>query len=143
MIAFDTNVLIYALSIDNPAKREAAIALIQATPISDVVLLWQVACETGAVLVRLRDRRKVPDEVFTEMRAIRDRFPLVLPTPAILDVALDIQRRDQVSYWDAMLLAACVEAGVTRLFSQDTQSAPSIRGVQIVNPFAGAPPGQS
>lgn len=35
-----------------------------------------------------------------------------------------------------MLLAACVDAGVTQLFSEDLQSSPTIRGVRIINPFA-------
>jgi predicted nucleic acid-binding protein len=34
-----------------------------------------------------------------------------------------------------MLLAACADAGVERLYSEDVQSCPSISGVEIVNPF--------
>jgi predicted nucleic acid-binding protein len=40
-----------------------------------------------------------------------------------------------LSFWDAMVIAACLEAGVTRLFSEDFDAYVHVDGLQIVNPF--------
>jgi len=136
MIACDTNIYVYALSEDDPARRARAVSLLSSLTKADAVMLWQVACEFAAVVTRTHRRRAVPPEAFDVMRALRGRFPLVLPSPHVLDRALDIHREDQVSFWDALLLAACLDAGVTRLYTQDRQSAPIIRGIEIVNPFS-------
>ena len=135
MIACDTNVYVYALSDDDPGRRARAVSLLSSLSKTDTVMLWQVACEFAAVLTRPRPKRRVADEAFDAMLALRGRFPLILPSPTVLDRGLDIHRKDQISYWDAMLLAACLEADVTRLYTQDLQSAPSIRGIEIVDPF--------
>jgi len=41
-----------------------------------------------------------------------------------------------MSYWDAMIVAACLEAGVTKLYSEDSFGYDNIDGLEIVNPFA-------
>jgi predicted nucleic acid-binding protein len=141
MNAVDTNVLIYSADSDEQEKGPVAVALLNrlATDPTPAVLPWQVLCEFTAFIAkaRLRDTAGAQGEsnAFEYVRAIRDRCRLVLRSPAASDLAIDIHLRDQVSIWDAMLLAACVEAGVTQLFTEDMQSRPTIRGVRIVNPF--------
>jgi predicted nucleic acid-binding protein len=41
-----------------------------------------------------------------------------------------------LSHWDSLLVAACQETGVTRLYSEDMQHGADYDGVKIVNPFA-------
>ena len=41
-----------------------------------------------------------------------------------------------VAYWDAMIIAACLEAGVKRLYSEDF-AGQKIDRLEIVNPFSG------
>jgi predicted nucleic acid-binding protein len=43
--------------------------------------------------------------------------------------------RYQLSFWDAMVVAACLEGGVTHLYTEDMGGNPDIEGVEIVNPF--------
>ena len=41
-----------------------------------------------------------------------------------------------LSFWDALIVAACVENGVTRLYSEDFDASTSaLTGVLIINPF--------
>ena len=40
-----------------------------------------------------------------------------------------------LSFWDAMILAACATAGVERLYTEDFDAYPVIGGVQVINPF--------
>jgi predicted nucleic acid-binding protein len=42
---------------------------------------------------------------------------------------------DGWSFWDAMIVSACLECGVTRLYSEDLPGS-AVRGpLEIVNPF--------
>ncbi len=52
----------------------------------------------------------------------------------ILD-AIDIQSRHQLSFWDALVLAAAKSAGATILFSEDFSHGRVYDGVQAHNPF--------
>lgn len=136
MNAVDTNVLVYAVSADEPVKGPTAMALLDQLTAADTLLLWQVACEFGSVISKLRSRGRAGDDAFETLVALRGRFPLVLPAPGVLDLGLRLHREQGLAYWDAMLLAACVEAGVERLYSEDLPGRPSVQGVTVVNPFA-------
>lgn len=138
MNAVDTNVLIYAADSDDREKGPIAVALLDrlAKEPTPPVLLWQVLCEFTAFLAKARQRVGAGPEAFEYIRAIRDRFTLLVPRPEAASLAIDIHLTEQVSIWDALLLAACSDAGVTRLYTEDVQSRPIIRGVEIVNPFA-------
>ncbi len=135
MNAVDTNLLVYAVSSDEKIKGPQAMDFLDRLSAADTVLLWQVACEFGAVLAKLESRGLASGKVQEALGAVRDRFPLVLPTPHVLDIGLHIHQDQGVSYWDAMLLAACVDAGVDRLYTEDAPGTPIVDGVEIVNPF--------
>ncbi len=40
-----------------------------------------------------------------------------------------------LSFWDALIVAACLEAGVTHLFTEDVGGNPNVDGLSILNPF--------
>ena len=43
--------------------------------------------------------------------------------------------RYSLSSWDALLVAACLEGGITRLYPEDFDKAVEAEGIEIVNPF--------
>jgi predicted nucleic acid-binding protein len=45
-------------------------------------------------------------------------------------------QRYSLSSWDALLVAACLEAGVTRLYTEDFDDSVKKEGLEVVNPFA-------
>jgi len=56
---------------------------------------------------------------------------------------MNIQRRFQVSYWDAAILAAAKRLGCPTVYSEDMNHGQDYDGVRVVNPFlavAAAPP---
>jgi predicted nucleic acid-binding protein len=59
-----------------------------------------------------------------------------MPTQGLYERALDIQTRYQFSFFDALIVAAALVGGCTRLLSEDLQHAQRIEGLTIVNPFA-------
>lgn len=54
MIAFDTNVLIYACDKADPSRQQVALDLVSTA--HDRVLLWQVACEFVAASRKLKNQ---------------------------------------------------------------------------------------
>ncbi len=55
---------------------------------------------------------------------------------AVLRRSLDLSSRYSLSHWDSMLLAACLEAEVDTLYSEDFSAGAAYDTVTVVNPFA-------
>ena len=136
MNAVDTNVLIYAVSSDEQVKGPVALQLLDGLSATDTLLLWQVVCELGSVLAKLKRLGRAPADIGSIVAAVRSRFPLVMPSPAVLDECLRLHHELSFSYWDAMLIAACREAGVDRLYSEDLPGR-EVSGLVVENPFVG------
>ncbi|MGH7132536.1 MAG: PIN domain-containing protein [Phycisphaerales bacterium] len=136
MNAVDTNILAYSLDAHDDTKRRKALELLTTLPVESTVIPWQVACEIGAVLNTMARDGRFRGDYRLAITSVRTRFRVALPTIAVLDRALQIQTTAGVSHWDALLISACAEAGVTKLYTEDMQSRPTIEGVGIVNPFA-------
>lgn len=139
MNAVDTNVLVYSLDVDEPVKQAKAKALLLglmgATPTT--VLTWQVAGELLRWLRKWEAAGRVSGtDVEKHFRDFLALFPLVLPGPQVFMRYFDLHARFSLSHWDAMLLAACKEAGVTTLYSEDMDAGTNYDGLSIVNPFA-------
>lgn len=135
MHAVDTNVLIYSIDARDDAKRRRALELIEILPEAETVVPWQVACEVAAVIRSMATAGKFRGDPAEAITSLRSCFQVVLPLHSTLERSLQIQVRDQVSTWDALLIAACADAGVTRLYTEDMQGRPVIEGVALVNPF--------
>lgn len=135
MNAIDTNVLVYAFDLDEADKGPRAIALIESLPAGSTILLWQVACELGGVLTRIGPRARNVADRHTAIESVLARFPLVTPRPEVFETAWQLRDAHQLSWWDGLLLAACIDAGITRLYTEDIQGKPIIGGVEIINPF--------
>ncbi|MEK6258269.1 MAG: PIN domain-containing protein [Planctomycetota bacterium] len=138
MNAVDTNVLVYSVDHDEPVKQAKAIALLDqlTQPSVKTVLPWQVAGEYVSCLRRWQSTGRVtPVEVEQYLNRALALFPLALPTRSVLSLALDLHSRYSLSHWDSMLLAACVEAGVKTLYSEDLGADTVYDMVTVINPF--------
>jgi predicted nucleic acid-binding protein len=133
MNAVDTNVLIYACDARDPKRREAARAIM--TGLAEPVLLWQVACEFIAASRKLETQGFTAHAAWGQLTALCEAWRLVVPEPAVLPRAQTLHTSHQTSFWDAMLFAACLEAGVTRLYTEDLPGT-AIAGLEIQNRFA-------
>ena len=139
MNAVDTNVFVYALDNDEPLKQAKAQDLFQRLALASgsTVLPWQVA---GEILSNLRKResagRITPAEVEDHFRKFLAMFPLVIPNAGVFSTYFNLRARFSLSHWDSMLLAACKQAGVTTLYSEDLDPGTDYDGLRVVNPFA-------
>jgi len=133
MNAVDTNVLIYACDSADVARQTKAVRLL--TELRDGVMLWQVACEFVAASRKLSHSGFTLEEAWNRLSLFLRLFPLVPPTAAVLRHGRELHLEGRLSFWDALVIAACLEAGVTRLYSEDLPGA-AVSGLEVVNPFA-------
>lgn len=70
-----------------------------------------------------------------EIEALRRVWASLLPSWDLLDQSKQMTRQYNLSFWDSMIVAACLEASVDQLYSEDFDSYPTIGTLQIVNPF--------
>jgi predicted nucleic acid-binding protein len=139
MNAVDTNVYVYALDADEAAKQAKALELFDRLSLqrADTVLIWQVAGEFLNQLRKWESKGKLtPAEVEAAFQRALAMFTLRIPTESAFQVSFDLHARFSLSHWDSMLLAACKEAGVTTLYSEDMAAGIDYDGLLIVNPFA-------
>ncbi|HMV49821.1 MAG TPA: PIN domain-containing protein [Blastocatellia bacterium] len=134
MNAVDTNILIYAHDPRDPIKQNRAVELIDT--LSNGVLLWQVACEYVAASRKLAAYGLNQQQVFTDLNRLRRKWTLAISNWAVLDRAETLMSSGNLSFWDALIVAACVENKVTQLYSEDFDASTSaLTGVAIINPF--------
>jgi len=134
MTAFDTNVLIYSCNKADKVRQPIAARLLRET--TDGVLLWQAACEFIAASRKLIVHGFTQAEAWQYLREYIGFLRLVLPSVQALDLARKLHIEQSWSFWDAMLVGAAIDAGVTTLYSEDLPGRKA-EGIEIINPFAG------
>ena len=138
MNAIDTNVPVYAVDFNEPAKQANALILLKrlSQPPAQTVLLWQVVGEYMSCLRRWQSAGRITDTLVEQyVNRARAMFSLALPTENVITLSLELTNRYKVSHWDSMLLAACIEAGVDTLYSEDLDTGMTYDSVTVVNPF--------
>ncbi|HKQ07125.1 MAG TPA: PIN domain-containing protein [Blastocatellia bacterium] len=133
MNAVDTNVLIYVHDPRDPVKQAIANSLVHS--LSDGVLLWQVACEFIAASRKLAPYGFSRDKAWQELNMLQALWATKLPRWAVLQRAETLQNRYNLSIWDAMIVAACLEGGVAYLYSKDFGAYSQIESLTLINPF--------
>jgi predicted nucleic acid-binding protein len=126
-------VLIHACDARDPAKQERPVELIGQR--AQGVLLWQVCCEFLAASRKLGPQGFTLKAAWERLDEFAALLPIVPPSPPGLGVARQLSVERSVSLWDALLIGACVEAGVRTLYSEDLPGV-EVQGLRIVNPFA-------
>lgn len=130
---FDSNVLIYAYSTD--ARRQRALTTIA----GGGVISAQVLNEFTNVL-RKKQKQDWP-VIEAAVQSLRFRFPDIVPlTSATHAAALALARDHTLGFYDALIVAAAIEAGCDTLYSEDLQHGRSFSGLSIVNPFLASTP---
>jgi predicted nucleic acid-binding protein len=133
---FDTNVLVYAVDRDSPAKRAVAQALVASgLTRQTAVISFQVVQETLQALTR--KSRVVASAEDAQDFLVKVLTPLwkVHPSTTIYARALRIQSGQGLSFYDSLIVAAALDSGCKRLLTEDLQHGQRIDGLHIENPF--------
>ena len=130
----------FEVSVENaqpPRDYRSIVQLLEAaTSLSDGVLLWQVACEFVAASRKLAPFGFTQTQAWHEVERLRVLWKLILPSENVLPRAEQLMTTHNLSFWDAMIVAACMEGSITRLYTEDfDDSLRQATGVEIVNPF--------
>lgn len=127
---FDTNILIYAQQ--SGSKGERARALLAKGGKFSV----QVLNEFVNVSHRKHGKSFYEiEEAIADMLAVADP-----PIPLTLDLhvaARVLAAKHGLAFYDALIVAAALEAKCDRLYSEDLQNGRRFGGLLVVNPFAG------
>jgi predicted nucleic acid-binding protein len=133
----DTNVLIYALDDADLKKQEAARAWrAELWKRRQGRISFQVLQEFYAKVTR--QWPKVRQEVRSEVRDLLAWRPVAMDG-VILEQAWKIQDRYQLSFWDALIVAAAKSASCRYLLTEDLQAGQDLDGLLVVNPFCNDP----
>ncbi len=135
VVFVDTNILVYAHDADAGVKRERAIEGLQQFWEGDngrlsVQVLQEFYVNVTKKLTTRVARSTAREVVSTYGAWIRE------PTTAETVLrATDIAEMAQISFWDALIIAAAEQAGAAQLYSEDLNDGQSIAGVKVVNPL--------
>ena len=132
----DTNLLIHAIDAADPGKQAIAQKWIaKAHETGDGLVSYQVVQEWFNVVLRKAAVPLSVDEAALVYRQLIEPLWRIQSSREFLDTALDLHRRDSVSWWDSLILSAAIQGGCDRIVSEDLQHDRRVRGVRIVNPF--------
>jgi predicted nucleic acid-binding protein len=132
----DSNVLVYAVSRDEPEKQERARAIVaRGFTEGCFAISTQVMLEVYVNVTRKARIGLAPREAFEYVRALAE-WPVVEMTPDLVLAALGLAERAKISPWDAAILETARRAGCTRVLSEDLGDGKAYGGITIENPFS-------
>ena len=130
----DSNVFIYLFDETNASKRGRAEALVQeGLETRSASISFQVVQEVLNTLVHKLGAD--PEDAAKFLRHLLVPLWRVMPSQALYERALDLQARYRFSFYDSLIVAAALEGGCSRLYSEDLQHSQRIQGLVIENPF--------
>lgn len=135
IVFVDTNILVYAYDADAGVKRDRAIEKLRQ--------LWET--ETGRISVQVLQEfyvnvtRKLKTTVARstarEVVSAYSAWIREATTGETVLRATDIAELAQISFWDALIVAAAEQAGATQLLSEDLSDGQVIAGIKVINPL--------
>lgn len=131
---FDSNIIVYLYSEDEPDKQSIAKALLKK---SQPIISTQVLSELANVL-----RKKFKCE-YTEIAAViaqvRVACQVATITPDTIENALTLAEKYHYSFYDSQIIAVALAENCTTLYSEDLQHGQVIEStLTIQNPFLGS-----
>ena len=130
----DSNVLVYSVDRRAPEKQQLARDLVARSLTNGTgCISYQVVQETINVLIGkyetpLDQVRRLLDEVLIPLWQIN-------PTGSQHSSAISLRSQHSFSFYDSLIVAAALEVGCTRLYSEDMQHGRQIQRLTILNPF--------
>ena len=135
----DTNVLVYIRDSSEPVKQKQALAW--------MTFLWDKKCGRISYQVLQEFYVTVTGKLQPGLRvstAREDVNALLTWNPLPVDKqvikgAWELQDRNKLSWWDALIVSAAQTAQCHYLLTEDLQEAQKFSGVQVINPFQHSP----
>jgi predicted nucleic acid-binding protein len=134
MVFFDTNVLVYVHDQRSPYKREVARRLYSAHLYGgSIALSTQVLQEFFVTITR--KAQQIPVREARNLVGHLAGLNVVSIEPAHVVSAIDLHARQQLSFWDSLIIIAAKSAGAQVVLSEDMGHGQTYDGVRVENPF--------
>lgn len=134
----DTNLFIYQLEAIDERKSATADRIIRrGIETHNACISFQVVQECLNTALR---KAEIPLSTAQTRNYLENVLAPLLRVPASISLynrALDVQARYRYGFYDSLIVAAALDAGCTRLYSEDLQDGQRIEGLTIENPFKG------
>jgi predicted nucleic acid-binding protein len=131
----DSNVLVYAVSNDEPSKQSRAREIVaRGFTEGCFAISTQVMLEVYVNITRKAKIGLPPRQAFEDVQAFAE-WPIVEMAPELVLSALGLSQRSQISPWDAAILEAARHAGCRRVLSEDLGDGQAYGGITVENPF--------
>ena len=132
-VFLDSNVLLYACSSapEDVEKRRVAEDLMLGRPFA---LSAQVLQEFIANALR-KPRLGISEGNIDATLQMASLVRVQSVTRELVLSAVTLRRRYQLSQWDATILAAAMELGCGKVYSEDMNDGQNYGGVRVINPF--------
>jgi len=131
-VFLDTNILVYCADRNDPVKQRInrrhlhTLRKSHRAFISTQILQEFYAVTTG----KLGMLPEISHRYISQYR----QLPTVTVTPDLIDQAIVLHQTQQISFWDALIVAAAASAGCSALLTEDLNAGQIIAGVEIVRP---------
>lgn len=134
----DTNLFVYQLEALDEHKFSTADRIIrEGIETNNACISFQVVQECLNTALRKAEIPLSADETrvyLDNVLAPLFRVPAGIP---LYNRALDVQARYRYGFYDSLIVAAALDAGCVRLYSEDFQNGQKIERLTIENPFEG------
>ena len=131
----DSNILLYAFAEDSP-KHKAAYKLLRQCFSGDITLaislqnigefcnvaMWKYKLDLA--LIKRIVRQIIYCSSFRKISYTTNEF----------EMALELAEKQNIEFWDAMLVATMLENGVGTIYTEDAGFG-KVQGIKVVNPF--------
>jgi predicted nucleic acid-binding protein len=132
----DTNIFVYTFDLETPNKAKRAEDLIaDALATGAGVISYQVAQEFVAVARKPFRNPMTFEQIERYWLTTLRPLLLVHSSPGLFIRALDLARRDQLSWYDSLIVAAAIQGECEILYSEDLQHGRRFGDLVIQNPF--------
>lgn len=129
----DTNVLVYAIDRNSPAKQARAQMLL-AELAGSIVISTQVLLEFYVTATRKLPRPLSPEDAERRVQELSGTDVVDVTVPLVRD-AITLAREHRLSLWDALIVESARARGCHRLLSEDLQHGREFGIVRVENPF--------
>ncbi len=132
-IFIDTNIFVYTMDQHNLTKRNKCRDLLKIVDQEHVgVISTQVMLE---FFVAATKKLNTDPSLMKNILHSLLNFDVVIITPELIEVAIDIQISNKLSFWDSMIIASAEHAKCNQLWTEDLNYGQVVRGVRIINPL--------
>jgi predicted nucleic acid-binding protein len=133
-IFIDTNILVYTLDTHDKIKQETARKVLKNTVENETAVIstqvlqeFYTICTTKLHLEPLRIKGYV--------HGYSENLEVIQNSSAIIERGIDISIISQISFWDALVIAAADYSRCAEIITEDLNNEQIINGIKIKNPF--------